>query len=148
MHLYRFPEGEALWLWCAFSTNTTEQPQHDHQIEKPYIGHHTSKRCWPTMYAWNFTPNLSLLLSTKNWTTYNAYKIQYIITVLTFLLLYSNLLCILITENSLYLQHEYSLFLCQRITTLRKMVSAYKLICKCKRNVLYIRIWMVTCPML
>lgn len=43
-------------------TVTTEQPQHDHHIETPYIGHHTSKRCWPTMYAWNFTPNLSLLL--------------------------------------------------------------------------------------
>jgi len=80
--------------------------------------------------AWYLTPNLYFEPSTeiKKWTTYNPYKIQ-CITVLTFLLLYSNLLCILTTENSRYLQHEYSLFLCQHITTLRRMVGAYRLIC-------------------
>ena len=66
--------------------------------------------------------------------TGNTYKIQYI-TLLTFLLLYSNLLCILITENSQYLQHEYSLFLCQHITTLMRKVSAYTLICN-KNNII------------
>lgn len=59
--------------------------------------------------------------------------------VLTFLLLYSNLLCILIIENSQYLQHEYSPFLYQHKATLMRMGDACKLTYKQKQKQLLIR---------